>query len=212
MAVSITERVSVRKTIQWLRSRSCGARGTRPLCGLSPNRPVHAAGMRIEPAPSTPIAAGTMPAATAAAEPPLDPPGVRSRSHGLRVTPQVTDSVNGHSPNSGIVVLPTTTAPPARRRRTTSASSAARAVNAPVPRLVTSPARSISSLTATGTPSSGASSPAALRSSARSASSRARSAYTAPNAFKSESRTSIRASANSTSSREDTSPRRSSSD
>ena len=132
--------------------------------------------MRIEPAPSAPIAAGTMPAATAAAEPPLDPPGVRSTSHGLRVTPQVTDSVNGHRPSSGIVVLPTTTAPAARSRRTTSASSAARSVNAAVPRLVTSPARSISSLTATGTPSSGASSPAALRASAPSASARARSA------------------------------------
>ena len=81
--------------------------------------------MRIEPAPSAASANGTSPAATAAAEPPLDPPGVRSVSHGLRVTPQVTDSVNGHSPSSGIVVLPTTTAPAARRRRTTSASDAA---------------------------------------------------------------------------------------
>jgi hypothetical protein len=166
--------------------------------------------MRIDPAPSAAIAAGTMPAATAAAEPPLDPPGVRSTSHGLRVTPHRTDSVNGHSPSSGIVVLPTTTAPAARSRRTTSASSAARAVKASVPRLVTSPARSISSLTAIGTPSNGASSPAALRRSARSASSRARAAYTAPNAFKSESSTAILANAKSTSSREDTSPRPSS--
>ena len=133
MAVSITERVSAPNVIQWLPSLSCGARGTRPVWGLSPNRPLHAAGMRIEPAPSAPRAAGTMPAATAAAEPPLDPPGVRSTSHGLRVTPHVIDSVNGHRPSSGIVVLPTTTAPPARSRRTTSASSAARAVIAPFP-------------------------------------------------------------------------------
>ena len=74
---SSTERVSAPKTIQWLPSRSCGARGTRPRCGLRPNRPVQAAGMRIEPAPSAASAAGTIPAATAAAEPPLDPPGVR---------------------------------------------------------------------------------------------------------------------------------------
>ena len=69
--------------------------------------------MRIEPAPSAATAAGTRPAATAAAEPPLEPPGVRSVSHGLRVTPQVIDSVNGHSPSSGIVVLPITIAPAA---------------------------------------------------------------------------------------------------
>ena len=72
--------------------------------------------MRIEPAPSAATAAGTSPAATAAAEPPLDPPGVRSVSHGLRVTPHVIDSVNGHSPSSGIFVLPTTIAPAARSR------------------------------------------------------------------------------------------------
>jgi hypothetical protein len=76
--VSSTERVSAPKTIQWLPSLSCGARGTRPTCGLSPNSPQQAAGMRIEPAPSAASAAGTMPAATAAADPPLDPPGVRS--------------------------------------------------------------------------------------------------------------------------------------
>ena len=175
-AVSSTERVSAPKTIQWLPSLSCGARGTRPSCGLRPNSPQHAAGMRIEPAPSAASAAGTRPAATAAADPPLDPPGVRSGSHGLRVIPHVTDSVNGHRPSSGMVVLPTITAPAARSRRTTSASAPARSPIAPVPRLVTSPARSISSLTATGTPSSGASSPARRRRSAASASASARSA------------------------------------
>ena len=40
----------------------------------------HAAGMRTDPAPSEPTAAGTSPAATAAAEPPLEPPGVRVMS------------------------------------------------------------------------------------------------------------------------------------
>ena len=95
-------------------------------------------------------------------------PACASRSHGLRVTPHVIDSVNGHRPSSGIVVLPTMTAPAARSRRTTSASAAARVANAPVPRLVTSPAMSISSLTATGTPSSGASRRPASRRSRRS--------------------------------------------
>ncbi len=36
---------------------------------------------------------GTMPAATAAADPPDEPPGVRARSHGLRAGPQATGSV-----------------------------------------------------------------------------------------------------------------------
>ena len=38
----------------------------------------------MDPPPSLAVASGTIPAATAAAEPPLEPPGVRQRSHGLR--------------------------------------------------------------------------------------------------------------------------------
>lgn len=49
--------------------------------------------MRIEPPPSEPSASGARPAATAAALPPLLPPGVRARFHGLRVAPNVSDSV-----------------------------------------------------------------------------------------------------------------------
>ena len=143
------------KQIQWLPSESCGARGTRPECGLRPKSPQHAAGIRIEPAPSAATAAGTSPAATAAAEPPLEPPGVRSVSHGLRVTPHVIDSVNGHSPSSGIFVLPMMIAPAARSLRTTSESAGAGVSIAPVPRLVISPSMSISSLTAIGTPDNG---------------------------------------------------------
>ena len=59
----------------------------RPRVGFSPKRPQAEAGMRIEPPPSVACASGTMPAATAAAEPPLEPPGARSWRHGLRVTP-----------------------------------------------------------------------------------------------------------------------------
>ena len=39
--------------------------------------------MRIEPPVSLPMAMGTIPAATAAPEPPLDPPGIRPGSQGL---------------------------------------------------------------------------------------------------------------------------------
>ena len=80
--------------------------------------------MRIEPPPSEPSAPATMPAATAAALPPLDPPVLRCGSHGLRVAPHVCDSVScGHSASSGMFVLPTMIAPAARRRRTTSQSA-----------------------------------------------------------------------------------------
>ena len=44
--------------------------------------------MRMEPPPSVPSASVVMPAATAAPAPPEEPPGVYSRFHGLRVTPQ----------------------------------------------------------------------------------------------------------------------------
>ena len=48
---------------------------------------------------------------------------MRSRSHGLRVTPQVGDSVTGSAHSGGTFLRPITTAPAARTRRTTSASS-----------------------------------------------------------------------------------------
>ncbi len=63
--------------------------GMRPWLGFIPTSPVKAAGVRIEPPPSLAVAKGTSPAATAAADPPLDPPGVVARSHGLVVTPEV---------------------------------------------------------------------------------------------------------------------------
>src|SRR4051794_41891129 len=67
--------------------RNPGSFGTSPNVGFRPATPQNDEGIRIEPPPSVPSANGTIPAATAAPEPPLDPPGVRSRSHGLRVSP-----------------------------------------------------------------------------------------------------------------------------
>jgi hypothetical protein len=49
--------------------------------------PHSAAGWRMEPPVSVPIAQGALPAATAAAEPPDEPPGTRVVSHGLSVGP-----------------------------------------------------------------------------------------------------------------------------
>ena len=51
--------------------------------GLMPVMPVSDAGWRIEPPVSVPVATGTRRAATAAAEPPDEPPGTREVSHGL---------------------------------------------------------------------------------------------------------------------------------
>ncbi len=66
---------------------------TRPRVGFRPTSPHIAAGMRIQPEMSLPWAAGTIPAATAAADPPDEPPGVRLRSHGFRVGPYSSGSV-----------------------------------------------------------------------------------------------------------------------
>ena len=73
----------------------------------------------IEPPVCEPIAPRHMSVAVAAAEPLLDPPGVRSRFHGLRVT--------GGSKLAYCVVtvLPRKIAPAARKRFTTSQSSRA---------------------------------------------------------------------------------------
>ena len=120
-AVSATERVSTPSVARKLWPES-GPDEIRPRAGFSPTSPQQAAGIRIEPPPSLPCAIGTIPAATAAAEPPLEPPGVRSRFHGLWVAPNRRGSVVGRIPISGIVVLPTITNPAARSRATANES------------------------------------------------------------------------------------------
>src|ERR1700757_1801599 len=69
-------------------SPASGAMDTRPRDGLSPNKPHCAPGIRSEPPPSVACATGRMPAATAAAEPPEEPPGEYSRFHGLGQEPE----------------------------------------------------------------------------------------------------------------------------
>ena len=131
-------------------------KGTMPCPGLMPTSPQLEAGMRIEPPPSAARPIGTIADATAAALPPEEPPGVWSRLQGLRATPNASLSVNGHRHSSGTLVLPTSSAPASRRRRTGSASSAAGSwLVAAEPMRVGVPARSMLSLTATGTPASG---------------------------------------------------------
>src|SRR3954452_13061577 len=76
----------------------------------------------MEPPVSEPRARSAKPAATAAALPPLEPPGTRVGSCGLRVGPKAEFSVDEPIANSSRVVLPMTTAPAARNRSTTVAS------------------------------------------------------------------------------------------
>ena len=84
----------------------------------------------MEPPPSPPLAMGTRPPDTAAAEPPDEPPGVRSGFHGFRVVPCSLVWVQLMPPNSEAVVCPTRTAPAARNRVTWVVSwSAMRSLN-----------------------------------------------------------------------------------
>src|SRR5450631_3765735 len=81
-----------------------------------PTVPVKAAGWRIEPPVSVPVAPRHNCAATAAAEPPLDPPGTSGvfaplRRHGEITGPKGEASLDEPMGNSSLLVLPSTTAP-----------------------------------------------------------------------------------------------------
>ena len=108
------------------RSPRPGPKEQRPRVVLRPTRPHIAAGPRIEPPPSLACAAGTMPAATAAAEPPLEPPAVWVRFHGLRVGPKARGSDDGRSPSSGVLVRPSEIKPAALILRVRKLSSRSR--------------------------------------------------------------------------------------
>src|SRR5436190_18610110 len=62
-------------------------RDTRPYVGFIPTTPHSAAGCRTEPPVSVPSAHTAWPDATAAADPPEDPPGTSDRFHGLWTGP-----------------------------------------------------------------------------------------------------------------------------
>src|SRR3954454_2046250 len=109
----------------------------------------------MEPPVSVPIASGASNDATAAAEPPPDPPGIRSRSQGLWVGPYAECSVDEPIANSSMLVLPRIGRPAARRRAATGAPSGAPPPSRTgEPQVVGRPSVASTSLTATGTPSS----------------------------------------------------------
>ena len=89
---------------------------------MTPTTPHTAAGWRMEPPVSVPMPSGASNAATAAEEPPDEPPGTRLRSHGLRDGPNAEFSVDEPIANSSMFVLPSTTTPAWRSRRVTVAS------------------------------------------------------------------------------------------
>src|SRR5438552_1882105 len=97
-----------------------------------------------------------MPAATAAPDPPLDPPGTRSCDQGLRVPPRRSCCVVAPHANSWLRTSPTGTAPASRSRVTATASACpTRPAHASEPAVCGHPATSNTSFTATGTPWSG---------------------------------------------------------
>ena len=125
-AVSRTVRLTHSSTPRLLSSRN-GPERDPALRRLESDEPAARGRDANDPPPSLAWANGTIPEATAAADPPLDPPGEWSRFHGLRVAPQASGSVVGRLPNSGLLVRPAMTrpaagtVPPASCRRATAA-------------------------------------------------------------------------------------------
>src|SRR5271163_4589991 len=103
---------------------------TRPTVGFKPTMPLIEAGLTIEPSVSLPTAAAHRSAATATADPELEPDGERFSAYGLRVWPPrplqpLKECVERKLAHSLRLVLPRITAPAARSRATRGASSAA---------------------------------------------------------------------------------------
>src|SRR5512141_3158737 len=83
-----------------------------------PVTPQKEAGWRTLPPVSVPRAAGARRAATAAALPPLEPPGTRPTSQGVAVGPWAECPVEGPTAYPAPSVLPSTTRPAVSRRAT----------------------------------------------------------------------------------------------
>src|SRR3984893_8912596 len=97
----------------------------RPTVVLRPKTPHRAAGRRIDPPVSLPKANAQSPAATATADPLLDPPGRRATaaSHGFFGVPLTVLVPAGPKANSTVLVLPRMTHPACRSCRTTGPSA-----------------------------------------------------------------------------------------
>ncbi len=90
-----------------------------PYVGFTPTTPLKLAGWRIDPPVSVPSAKGTIPRATATADPPLLPPATRVSSIAFLVGPNAEFSVLLPCANESKFVLPIQIAPSASSRSTT---------------------------------------------------------------------------------------------
>ena len=210
-AASATRRAIGPLTLSPCHASSCGATGTRPRVGFSPNSPVHADGLRIDPAPSDPSATPARPAAIAGGAAarwtrPASASGptgcAPSRTSWCR-SPAASSAPAPASCRRSPRPRPAAAGPPPRRARPAPACAA-------VPHAVASPATSTSSLIATGTPSSGRESCPAPRARVGLRGLGQRQLAPAPRGTRSACGfdAAIRASVASTTSRDDTSPAR----
>src|SRR3989442_15582901 len=109
VAASRTSRVSVPTWSSDEANAISPYRLIRQYVGFSPTTPHSDAGCRTDPPVSVPRAHTASPDATAAAEPPDEPPGTRSVSHGLRAGPYPEFSLDEPIANSSQFVFPTST-------------------------------------------------------------------------------------------------------
>src|SRR5580693_1286120 len=103
------------------------ARLTSPRVGLMPTTPHALEGETIDPSVSVPTASGAKPTETPAAEPELEPDGLRSRAYGFAVWPPSVDQplverVERKFAHSDRFALARMIAPAARSRATINAS------------------------------------------------------------------------------------------
>ena len=133
---------------------------TSPRVGFTPTIPQALAGLRIEPSVSDPTASGASPAATEAAEPELEPDGLRPVPCGFTVWPPsvlqpLLECRERKFAHSDRFALPSTTAPAARSRPTRNASPWPESRSAGEPAVAGSPSTAMLSLISTGRPVSG---------------------------------------------------------
>src|SRR5258708_6912466 len=115
-AASATLRVNVPSWSSVSLNTCTPENGIASLVGLNPTTPQYAAGRITDPLVCVPIAPVTWPAATAAAGPDDDPPGVCRGFHGFLVFE------GSRNANAVVTALPKTK-PPARFNRTMQAAS-----------------------------------------------------------------------------------------
>src|SRR5690606_37318434 len=117
IAQSSTERAIGPAWSSELAKATTPQREQRPYVGLMPEMPVNAAGWRIEPPVSVPVAAGHSRAATAAELPPDEPPGASAalppslRRQGLITLPKYEVSFDEPIANWSRLSLPSMPAP-----------------------------------------------------------------------------------------------------